>query len=74
MKEEKLKNEFYGTESEFIELVLNKDYDELKALGYDEEFIDFAYRAKLEGLAYFHKQIKKYRKAGTATKIMKLLN
>jgi hypothetical protein len=74
MKEEKLKNEFYGTESEFIELVLNKDYDELKALGYDEEFIDFAYRAKLEGLTHFHKTIKKYCKAGTVTKIMNLLN
>ena len=74
MKEEKLKNEFYGTESEFIELVLNKDYDELKALGYDEEFIDYVYQSKLEGLAYYHKTIKKYCKAGTVTKIMNLLN
>jgi hypothetical protein len=48
MKEGKLKSEFYGAKSEFIELVLNKDYDELKELGYDEKFIEFAYKAKLE--------------------------
>ena len=48
MKEEKIKSEFYGAKSEFIELVLNKDYDELKELGYDEKFIEFAYKAKLE--------------------------
>mgnify|MGYP001215441762 CR=1 FL=1 len=74
MKEEKLKNEFYGTESEFIELVLNKDYDELKALGYDEKFIEFAYKAKLEMTAGFNKMIKKYCKASTAEQVKKLLN
>ena len=48
IKEEKLKSEFYGNESEFIELLLNKDYDELKELGYDDNFIDFAHKVKLE--------------------------
>ena len=41
------KKEFYGTKSEFIELLLNKDEDELKKLGYDEKFIELTYKAKL---------------------------
>ena len=74
MKEGKLKSEFYGAKSEFIELVLNKDYDELKELGYDEKFIEFAYKAKLEMTAGFNKMIKKYCKASTAEQVKKLLN